>query len=38
MSGGLFDIGKGKYALGNISTRRKEIYSAECFFWKQYCG
>lgn len=37
-SGGLFDMKKGKYALARIPTKKKELYAAESFFWKTYCG
>jgi hypothetical protein len=37
-SGGLFDLKKGKYALARIPVRKRELYAAECFFWKTCCG
>jgi hypothetical protein len=33
-SGGFFDLRKGKYALKLIPTKQKELYAAECHFWK----
>jgi hypothetical protein len=35
-SGGMFDLRKGKYALKLIPTKQKELYAAECQFWKYY--
>ena len=35
-SGGLFDLGKGKYALGNIPTSKTALYVAEVQFWKNF--
>jgi len=33
-SGGFFDLKKGKYALKLVPTKQKELYTAECHFWK----
>lgn len=35
-SGGFFDLKKGKYALKLIPTKEKDLYAAECHFWKTY--
>jgi hypothetical protein len=35
-SGRFFDLKKGKYALKLIPTKQKELYAAECQFWKYY--
>jgi hypothetical protein len=37
-SGGMFDFHMGDYALARISTKKKELYIAECNFWRTYCG
>jgi uncharacterized membrane protein len=37
-SGGFFDIKKAKYALARIPSKKTELYAAEAFFWKNYCG
>jgi hypothetical protein len=37
-SGGFFDIKKAKYALARIPAKKRELYAAEAFFWKNYCG
>ncbi len=36
-SDGLFNLKKMKYALARIPNKKKELYAAECFFWKTYC-
>jgi hypothetical protein len=35
-SGGFFDLKKGKYALKLIPTKEKNLFAAECHFWKSY--
>lgn len=34
VSGGMFNLSRGKYSLARIPTRQKLAYAAECFFWK----
>jgi hypothetical protein len=33
-SGGIFDLKRGKYSLTGIPTKKKELYVAECNFWR----
>ncbi len=33
-SDGMFNLKKMKYALARIPNKKKELYAAECFFWK----
>ena len=37
-SGGIFNLRKGRYALARIPSRERELYTAECLFWKTCCG
>jgi len=34
VSTGLYSLKKYRYSLGNISTKKKELYIAECNFWR----
>lgn len=34
VSAGMFSFKKYRYTLGNISTKKKELYIAECNFWR----
>lgn len=34
VSTGMYSFAKFKYSLGNISTKKKELYIAECNFWR----
>ncbi len=37
-SGGLFDLKRAKYALARVPAKKKELYTAEIFFWKTLFG